>query len=375
MPRRSSRREELIGALQQSVRRFGGEVHRYEAAVAERLGLHATDLRCLEFIEARGPTTLRHLSDVTVLAPGALHGVVERLERAGYVHRASDLDDRRQVVIRTLPGALGRVEALHRPLLPGTDPVWDRYSDDELALILDFADRAQPVVQEGTAWLRAGPSGENARVAPPDGGDVADLRAPLDGLVDATLRFPRGAGHLVIRSDPGTKDLFRARFPSNPPTAQVERGPEDRGLVSLRYRRSPFAWRPRPGEVLLAERVRWSVEAEGGLARVVAELAGLDLRRVEIAGGVSHVSIELPPARGVVPVRLAGGVSDVTLTRPPGTAVRLRVRGGASNVVLDGRRVSTLGRDAHWASTDGDEPDQYEIEIAGGARTLVVAMA
>jgi hypothetical protein len=55
--------------------------------------------------------------------------------------------------------------------------------------------------------------------------------------------------------------------------------------------------------------------------------------------------------------------------------VRLRVRGGASNVVLDGRRVSTLGRDAHWASTDGDEPDQYEIEIAGGARTLVVAMA
>ncbi len=370
MPRRSSRRDELIAALQQSVRRFGGEVGRYEAAAADRLGLHASDLRCLEFIEARGPTTLRHLSDVSGLAPGALHGAVERLERAGYVHRASDPNDRRQVVIRTLPGATGRVEALHQPLLPRTDPVWDRYTDDDLALILDFADRAQPVVQEGAAWLRAGPSGDPPRATRPGGDEVADLRAPLDGLVDATLRFPRGAGHLVIRGVPGATDLFRARFPSNPPTAQVERG-----VVSLRYRRSPFAWRPRPGEVLLAAGVRWRVEAEGGLARVVAELAGLDLRGVEIAGGVSHASIELPPARGVVKVGLGGGVNDLTLIRPRGTAVRLRVRGGASNVVLDGRRLSTMGRDAHWASTDGDEPDQYEIEITGGARTLVVAMA
>ena len=180
--------------------------------------------------------------------------------------------------------------------------MWDRYTDDDLALILDFADRAQPVVQEGAAWLRAGPSGDPPRVTRPGGEEVADLRAPLDGLVDATLRFPRGAGHLVIRGVPGTTDLFRARFPSNPPTAQVERGkiewcrsatagPRSRGAPA----RARSCWR---------RRVRWSVEAEGGLARVVAELAGLDLRGVEIAGGVSHVSIELPPARGVVKVGL-----------------------------------------------------------------------
>jgi hypothetical protein len=120
--------------------------------------------------------------------------------------------------------------------------------------------------------------------------------------------------------------------------------------------------------------VRWRIEAEGGLARVVAELGGLDVRAITVSGGISHASLELPAARGVVPVVLAGGVNDLTVTRPRGTAVRLRVRGGASNVVLDGRRLSTLGRDAHWASTDGDEPDQYEVDIAGGARTLVVAI-
>ena len=80
----------------------------------------------------------------------------------------------------------------------------------------------------------------------------------------------------------------------------------------------------------------------------------------------------LPPPRGLVPIQVAGGVNDLTITRPPGTAARLRVRGGASNVVFDGRRFASRGRDARWASTDGDEPDQYEIDIAGGARTLTV---
>ena len=49
--------------------------------------------------------------------------------------------------------------------------------------------------------------------------------------------------------------------------------------------------------------------------------------------------------------------------------------GGASNVDFDGRRFSAMGRDARWASTDGDDPDQYEIEISGGARTLSVTTA
>ena len=77
----------------------------------------------------------------------------------------------------------------------------------------------------------------------------------------------------------------------------------------------------------------------------------------------------LPPPRGIVPVHVAGGVNDLSVVRPTGTAARLRVRGGASNVDFDGRRFSAMGRDARWASTDGDDPDQYEIEISGGIKT------
>jgi DNA-binding MarR family transcriptional regulator len=364
MARRPSQRGELIGALQQSVRRFGDEVNRYEAAVAERLGMHATDLHYLGFVELYGPTTAGHLAELGGLTTGAVTGVIDRLEKAGYVRRESDPSDRRKVVIRLMPGAAERAGALYQPMLASTDPLWERYSDDELAVILDFADRAQPLLHEGTAWLRGGtarPPRAATRV------DAAEIRSPLGGLSEATLRFVRGAGHVHIRGDRELTELYHGQFPGNVPSARVERG-----VVSLRYGRSPFRWMARHGELALSTAVRWRVEVEAGMTRVVAELEDLDIRAVTFSGGVSHASMALPSPRGIVPIQVTGGVNDLTITRPAGTAARLRVRGGASNVVFDGRRFASLGRDARWASTDGDDPDQYEIEIAGGARTLTV---
>ena len=143
MAKRTSQRGELVAALQQSVRRFTDEVELYQAAVAGRLGMHATDLQYLGFVERYGPTTAGHLAELGGLTTGAVTGVLDRLEKAGYVRRESDPADRRKVVVRVVPGAAERVEALYRPMLASTDPLWDRYSDDELAVVLDFADRAR----------------------------------------------------------------------------------------------------------------------------------------------------------------------------------------------------------------------------------------
>ena len=143
MVKHTSQRRELVAVLQQSVRRFTDEVDLYQAAVADRLGMHATDLQYLGFVERYGPTTAGHLAELGGLTTGAVTGVLDRLEKAGYVRRESDPADRRKVVVRIVPGAAERVEALYRPMLASTDPLWDRYSDDELAVVLDFADRVR----------------------------------------------------------------------------------------------------------------------------------------------------------------------------------------------------------------------------------------
>ena len=333
MARRPSHRGELIGALQQSVRRFGDEVNRYEAAVAERLGMHATDLHYLGFVELYGPTTAGHLAELGGLTTGAVTGVIDRLEKAGYVRRESDPADRRKVVIRLMPGAAERAGALYQPMLASTDPLWERYSDDELAVILDFADRAQPLLHEGTAWLRGG-----TERAPRAAARVDDRRDPLPARrpVGGHAAVPRGAGHVHIRGDRELTELYHGQFPGNVPSARV-----DRGVVSLRYGRSPFRWMARHGELALSTAVRWRFEVEAGMTRRGGRAGGSRRPRRDALGGVSHGSIALPPPRGVVPIHVTGGVNDLTVTRPPGTAARLRVRGGASNVVFDGRRFAS----------------------------------
>jgi DNA-binding MarR family transcriptional regulator len=72
--------------------------------VAASLGLNATDLRCLELAwteEDMTPTRLAELSDLT---SGAVTGVLDRLERAGFVRRESDPNDRRRLLVRVDAG-------------------------------------------------------------------------------------------------------------------------------------------------------------------------------------------------------------------------------------------------------------------------------
>src|SRR5688572_30625000 len=73
-------------------------------AIAERVGLSATELKCIEFANrARRPITAGELAELTGLSTGAITGIVDRLEKASFVRREKDPKDRRQVYIRLLP--------------------------------------------------------------------------------------------------------------------------------------------------------------------------------------------------------------------------------------------------------------------------------
>src|SRR6266508_3428820 len=50
-------------------------------STAARLGLHPTDLTCLDLLGSRGPMTPGHLAAETSLTPGAITAAVDRLER------------------------------------------------------------------------------------------------------------------------------------------------------------------------------------------------------------------------------------------------------------------------------------------------------
>src|SRR5262245_34465869 len=129
----------------------------YTHQVAERLGRNATDLQCLHLLILHGPCTAGRLAQLTHLTTGAITAVVDRLEAAGYVRRERDPRDRRKVVVAPVP------ERVERDILPlydaaarATNDMLERYSDEELATIIDFLERLA-AWYDAAEWARPRP--------------------------------------------------------------------------------------------------------------------------------------------------------------------------------------------------------------------------
>jgi DNA-binding transcriptional ArsR family regulator len=142
--------------------RFGEEFRKTNSlmqlmgqAAADRIGLNATDLNCLNILSFSGKMTAGELAKATGLTTASITGVADRLEEAGYVRRERDPEDRRRVVIRlVMEKALHNVAPVFLPLIRGWQGVVDHYTDDELRLIVDFYGLMEEVIREHLARLR-----------------------------------------------------------------------------------------------------------------------------------------------------------------------------------------------------------------------------
>jgi DNA-binding MarR family transcriptional regulator len=87
----------------------------FDVAAAAKLGVNATDLRCLDIIQRLDGVSAGELAREAGLTTGAVTNVIDRLDRAGYVKRESDPRDRRKVLVRMTPAALEAVYAIWGP--------------------------------------------------------------------------------------------------------------------------------------------------------------------------------------------------------------------------------------------------------------------
>ena len=108
-----------------------------DAAVAQRLNISRTDLRCLDYLARSGPVPASQLADAVGLTRGALTIAVDRLVQSGYVRRLADAEDRRRVLIQ-LTRKADRVSALFADLASATDRVVDSYAVEDLDLLTTF---------------------------------------------------------------------------------------------------------------------------------------------------------------------------------------------------------------------------------------------
>jgi len=359
----SDRRRVTRGlALARALAKWADADRAYRVAVADRLRVGASDVDALLLlIKDETPWTAGKIAEALSLTTGAVTGLVDRLEKAGWVQRTRHGVDRRQVWIERAPA---RREELDAALAVQSAVLADAAEQlDDAAL-----ERAVELIERAAAGLAAQAT-EPAEEAPPaDTGDGTITSAPIDGASRGTLRIASGVAHLELRAG-RIKDLFRATFQGRPPAVRV-----DGGNVQLKTRGfGLFGWGGGVAEIVLTTAVPWVIDVRGGMSELNAVLTELDLERIDVHGGASEVSFRLPAPRGTVPIRIVGGASKGSFRRPAKAAVQVVVTGGASALRVDRRSVDA-GTGAVRLATDGYESaaDRYSIEITGGASDIAV---
>ena len=133
-----ARVDELTGEIRSAVQRIVAEICLHEHATSQRLGLGATDVRFLTLLDLHGPLTPGRLSELTGLTTGSVTGVIDRLERAGFVGRERDGADRRKVRVVPAPNASERLAAERHDRSDLLDAALDRRDHTELEVIARF---------------------------------------------------------------------------------------------------------------------------------------------------------------------------------------------------------------------------------------------
>ncbi|MFI8403195.1 MarR family winged helix-turn-helix transcriptional regulator [Streptomyces sp. NPDC003444] len=153
----SARREALMTELYGEARRYMAAYALFNQAVADHLGLHPTDVQCLNLLSLEGgPVTTGRIAELTGLTTGSATRLVDRLERAGYVTRARDTEDRRRVLVSLAPGRTAELGALWRRLNGTWGTMFDVYSDAEVALLIAHMRRTVEVSAQQVERLREG---------------------------------------------------------------------------------------------------------------------------------------------------------------------------------------------------------------------------
>lgn len=121
--------------------------------IASRVEVRDTDFDCLDLISIHGPLGPSNLAKLAGVRPATMTGILDRLERGGWIVRDRDVVDRRAVLIRVLPDRNAEILELYSGINTRLDGICADYDDAQLDLIATFLRRVQDAGADATAAL------------------------------------------------------------------------------------------------------------------------------------------------------------------------------------------------------------------------------
>lgn len=109
--------------------------------VGVRLELKDTEVYLLDLLDQEGPLSPSTVAKRMGLHPATLTGILDRMERAGWISRDRDSTDRRAVVVRALRVRGAEVLKLYAGMNGSLAEILSSYDDEQLELLADFLNR------------------------------------------------------------------------------------------------------------------------------------------------------------------------------------------------------------------------------------------
>lgn len=109
-------REVAISEIMQSLRRIFKAIQDYSHEVSNKFGITGPQLWALKTISQNGKLSLGELTKKMYLHPSTITGVVDRLEKKGYVSRDRGQGDRRVINVQLTPQGKKLVKRAPNPV-------------------------------------------------------------------------------------------------------------------------------------------------------------------------------------------------------------------------------------------------------------------
>jgi DNA-binding MarR family transcriptional regulator len=110
--------------------------------VGSRVQLRDLDFDCLDVISRHGPISPTALAGRVGVHLATMTGVLDRLEKGGWISRDRASDDRRAVVLASPPDRQREIFAQFGGMNSRMGQILAGYTDDQVDTIIDFLHRA-----------------------------------------------------------------------------------------------------------------------------------------------------------------------------------------------------------------------------------------
>ena len=138
-------RPALHASLVGQIRHFIAGSILFNQKVADRFGLHLTDMQCINLLDLLGPVTPGKLADCTGLTSGGVTVMLDRLEKAGFVKREPNPNDRRSVLVRVNPRKMQKINGLYEGINDQFEAFLSETPEAELQSIAQFFSRMNAI--------------------------------------------------------------------------------------------------------------------------------------------------------------------------------------------------------------------------------------